>query len=129
MPKSSRRTSKRSGRTQVYRPGMKGRTDWERVRQTTDEAIDRQIAEDPDTAPAVDESWIESAEIVVPDRKEPVSIRLDTDVLDFFKRSGKGYQTRINAVLRSYVRAQKAGGDPRPVQVRRGATSQGRRKV
>ena len=39
--------------------------------------------------------------------KEPVSIRLDADVLEFFKRDGKGYQTRINTVLRSYMLAQK----------------------
>lgn len=131
MPKSSRRTASRSGRTETYRPGMKDRSDWNRVRQTTDEEIDRQIAEDPDTAPAVDESWMEHPEIVLPDRKEPVSIRLDTDVLDFFRRTGKGYQTRINAVLRSYVRAQKTrGAETRKAQLQVPASKpRGRRKV
>ena len=43
----------------------------------------------------------------MPPRKVPVSIRLDADVLDYFKHGGTGgYQSRINAVLRSYVRAQ-----------------------
>jgi uncharacterized protein (DUF4415 family) len=37
-----------------------------------------------------------------------VSIRLDDEVLEYFRAGGRGYQTRINAVLRTYVRAQKA---------------------
>ena len=44
-----------------------------------------------------------------------VNLRLDADVLRFFKSQGKGYQTRINAVLRSYVDAQKA---PKPKRTR-----------
>ena len=48
----------------------------------------------------------------------PVTIRLDPAVYDWFRRPGPGYQTRINAVLRHYVRAQQAKGvgpgtDPR----------------
>ena len=43
-----------------------------------------------------------------PAPKKAVSIRLDTDVLTFFKARGKGYQTHINAVLLAYVRAQQA---------------------
>jgi uncharacterized protein (DUF4415 family) len=38
-----------------------------------------------------------------------VSLRLDSDVLDWFKQQGKGYQTRINAVLRAYMEAHEAG--------------------
>ena len=49
-------------------------------------------------------------EVVMPVTKQPTSIRLDPDVLDWFKRKGKGYQTRINAVLRTYVEAQRKGG-------------------
>jgi uncharacterized protein (DUF4415 family) len=44
---------------------------------------------------------------VYPDRKTLVSLRLDPDVLVWFKRQGKGYQTRINAVLRAYVKAHR----------------------
>ena len=47
------------------------------------------------------------ARLVIPEPKKPVSIRLDADVLEFFKAQGKGYQTRINAVLRAYMEAQK----------------------
>ena len=43
------------------------------------------------------------AQINMPQPKQPISVRLDADVIDFFKSQGKGYQTRINAVLRSYM--------------------------
>ncbi len=48
-----------------------------------------------------------NAVIVEPAPKVSVSIRLDGDIVDFFKEGGKGYQTRMNAVLRSYMEAQK----------------------
>jgi uncharacterized protein (DUF4415 family) len=40
----------------------------------------------------------------------PVSIRLDAEVLDYFKAAGRGYQSRINAVLLGYVRSQQRRG-------------------
>lgn len=43
----------------------------------------------------------------LPNAKEPVTIRLDSDVLKYFRREGSGYQTRINSVLRAYVRAHQ----------------------
>jgi hypothetical protein len=46
--------------------------------------------------------------VTLPAPKPPISIRLDADVLAFFKARGKGYQTHINAVLKAYVEAQKA---------------------
>ncbi len=42
-----------------------------------------------------------------PGRKRQITLRLDPDILEFFRRTGKGYQTTINAVLRRYVEAQK----------------------
>ena len=45
--------------------------------------------------------------VTLPTPKPTISIRLDADVLAFFKARGKGYQTRINAVLKAYVEAQK----------------------
>lgn len=53
-----------------------------------------------------DAAWMKA--IDMPHRKQQVTLRLDADVLAFFKHSGKRYQTRINAVLRSYVEAQKS---------------------
>jgi uncharacterized protein (DUF4415 family) len=57
----------------------------------------------------LDEDFWRNARVVMPDEKgkTPVSIRVDNDVLDWFKRQGKGYLTRMNAVLRAYVAAQK----------------------
>jgi uncharacterized protein (DUF4415 family) len=46
---------------------------------------------------------------VLPEPKAAISIRLDTDVLAFFKAGGAGYQSRINAVLRSYMKSTKQG--------------------
>ena len=50
--------------------------------------------------------WAKAAD--VPHGKKLVSLRLDEDVLNFFRHTGKRYQTRINAVLRSYMEANKA---------------------
>ena len=43
----------------------------------------------------------------MPPSKRVISVRIDSDVLDFFKAQGRGYQTRINAVLRSYMEAKR----------------------
>ena len=55
----------------------------------------------------LDESFWENAVVEYPEKKKSVTIRLDTDVLEWFQSKGKGYQTRINSVLRSYVNAHK----------------------
>ncbi|MDQ2634532.1 MAG: BrnA antitoxin family protein [Pseudomonadota bacterium] len=78
------------------------RSDWTRVDAMTDEEIEAQMRDDPDWADFIDFDW-SNAVAVYPQPKNPVSIRLDSDVLDFFKASGKGYQTRINAVLRHFM--------------------------
>ena len=83
----------------------KGKTDWARVDALTDEDIEKAIANDPDAAP-LDIDWSDAV-LVIPARKKAISIRVDEDVLDFFKKEGEGYQRRINAVLRSYMQ-QKA---------------------
>lgn len=86
---------------------MPSRTDWKRVAATTQAEVEAQIASDPD-------DWVAEAGGVLirglPARaqKERVNIRLDRDVLDFFRAQGRGYQTRINAVLRVFAtRARK----------------------
>jgi uncharacterized protein (DUF4415 family) len=81
-----------------------GATDLDRIAALSDAEIADAVARDPDAAP-LDIDW-SRAEVAVPPRKVPVSIRLDADVLDYFKHEGAGYQRRINAVLRSYVRAR-----------------------
>lgn len=79
------------------------KTDWSRVDAMTDEDIGKAIRDDPDWADFQDVNW-SKAEWVIPVEKKSISIRLDTDIIDFFKASGKGYQTRINAVLRHYMK-------------------------
>ena len=81
----------------------KGHTDWPSVEKRTDAEIEAAMREDADWAELADIDWAE-AEVVVPPRKKAISIRIDEDVLAFFKRPGSGYQKRINAVLRGYVR-------------------------
>ena len=56
--------------------------------------------------PPLDNSFFADATLRLPRRKKSLSIRLDPDVLEWFKRQGKGYQTRINAVLRMYMEAK-----------------------
>jgi uncharacterized protein (DUF4415 family) len=83
----------------------KGKTDWVRVDKLTDEDIAKAVADDPDAAP-IDIDWSDAV-LVIPARKKAISIRVDEDVLDYFKSQGDGYQRRMNAVLRSYMQ-QKA---------------------
>jgi uncharacterized protein (DUF4415 family) len=91
--------------TRKWGDRRKGKTDWARFDKLTDEDIAKAVANDPDAAP-IDIDWSEAV-LVVPARKKAISIRVDEDVLDFFKKQGEGYQRRINAVLRSYMQ-QKA---------------------
>jgi uncharacterized protein (DUF4415 family) len=91
--------------TRKWGDRRKGKTDWARVDALTDEDIARAVANDPDAVP-IDIDWSDAV-LVVPPRKQAISIRVDEDVLNFFKKEGDGYQRRINAVLRSYMQ-QKA---------------------
>jgi uncharacterized protein (DUF4415 family) len=85
-----------------------GKTDWERVNARTDAEIEAAALADPDAPPLDDKFW-EKARVVVPPRipKRHRDVRLDADVIDWFKAQGPGWQARMNAVLRSYVEAQK----------------------
>jgi uncharacterized protein (DUF4415 family) len=76
----------------------------------TDIDIRRGIRSDPDAASEADAAWLRGARIVIPEPKKAVSIRLDRDITEWFQRQGKGYQTRVNAVLRAYVDARRHGG-------------------
>jgi uncharacterized protein (DUF4415 family) len=81
------------------------RTDWARVDALTDEEIAEAVRGDPDAVP-LDFDWSEAV-LVIPSKKKAISIRLDEDVLDFFRHGGAGYQRRMNAVLRSYMAGVK----------------------
>ena len=75
------------------------RTDWERIDAMADEDIDT------NEIPPVDEEFFANAELRLPRKKIMVTMRVDPDVLDWYKSFGKGYQTRMNAVLRTYMEA------------------------
>jgi uncharacterized protein (DUF4415 family) len=80
----------------------RGKTDWDKVEKLTDAEIEAAMAQDPEWADFKDIDWSEAV-LVIPPKKKAISIRIDEDVLDFFRTQGSGYQRRMNAVLRSYV--------------------------
>ncbi|MET4028167.1 uncharacterized protein (DUF4415 family) [Marinobacter sp. MBR-99] len=75
------------------------KTDWQRMAEQSDEQIDT------GDIPELDDAFFERAELRVP-AKQPVTLRIDEDVLAWFKAQGKGYQTRINKLLRQYMESQ-----------------------
>lgn len=77
-------------------------TDWKRLVDMDDETIDTS------DIPERDDAFFERAELRLPAKKS-VTIRLDEDVLEWFKAQGKGYQTRINKLLRQYMERQDSG--------------------
>jgi len=79
-------------------------TDWARVDALTREEVERQAEADDGPLP---DRWEETVVPGVPGPKRGLYLRLDPDVLDWFKAYGPGYQIRINAVLRAFVRARK----------------------
>lgn len=85
----------------------RGKTDWARVDRLTDKEIEAAVRADPDAPPLLDGEWFRRARIVWPKTKVPVSLRLDPDVLQWFKLQGPRYQTRMNAVLRAFVDAHR----------------------
>jgi uncharacterized protein (DUF4415 family) len=82
------------------------RTNWRKLKAMNDRDID--FSDIPET----DKNFWAKARVVMPPVKTHLSLRLDEDVVEWFKRKGSGYQTRMNAVLRAYVRHQvKANGN------------------
>ncbi|NJD55490.1 MAG: BrnA antitoxin family protein [Nitrospirae bacterium] len=74
------------------------KTDWERLRAMKDKDIDTS------DIPELTDDFFKKA-VVWPGTKRQITLRLDPDVIDFFKKQGRGYQTTINTVLRKYVEA------------------------
>ena len=81
------------------------RTDWAKVDRVTEADLERAIAEDEDERDLTPDWTL--AELVVPRPRQSVHLRLEPEVVDFFKDGGKGHITRMQAVLRAYVDAQK----------------------
>ncbi len=77
------------------------KTDLKRLSKMKDKDIDTS------DIPELDDAFFQNAELHVP-AKQPVTLRLDADVLAWFKEGGTGYQTRINQLLRRYMESQQS---------------------
>lgn len=93
---------------------MKSQTNWERVEAMTDAELTANALSDPDNPPLPDDFFEKAKRVrladLLPETKERVCIRLDRDVLAWFRaQKKKGYQTAINAVLRAFIESQGGG--------------------
>ena len=79
-------------------------TDFGRLNAMTEEEIMR--TSPPELANLPDDFW-DGAVLVYPPGKEPISLRVDEDVLAWFRKNGPGYQSRMNAVLRKFMTAMQ----------------------
>ena len=64
--------------------------------------------------PERDDDFWAKAKVVMPKAKEQISIKVDREVLEYFRKDGPGYQTRMNAVLKSFVEAHRGKDSPQP---------------
>src|ERR1700735_5595106 len=85
------------------------RTNGAMLRSRSDQDIERLAAEDADNPATTEADWVDAV-IGLPVLKTPVNAKFDADVVDWFKSHGQGYQTRMNAVLRRYMEAQRKTG-------------------
>jgi len=95
----------------------KGKTDWKRAEahvkshvkaksgKSLGQGNARAIAADPD-ADIPNPDWTR-AHLVMPQRKKSIHLRLDPDLLAWYRQQGAGYLTRMNAVLRAYMEAHR----------------------
>jgi uncharacterized protein (DUF4415 family) len=100
---SAKRTSKPSRKSDKPR---RGRADLARLRKTSERAIQRTS---PPELADLPRDFFSGASIVHPKPKQPISLRVDEDVLAWFKAQGPRYQSRMNAVLRAYMAAAEKG--------------------
>ena len=88
------------------------RTDWAKVDAMSQAEVERLA--DEDEGPLAD-GWEKTVILGLPPGKEAVKLRVDRDVLEWFRGTGRGYQTRMNNVLRAFVTSrQLSGHEPHP---------------
>jgi len=83
---------------------LRDESDYARLDAMTDDDIARAVESDPTMAPLDSIDW-DKANIVIPPGKDIITLRLDRDILDYLRAQGKGYQTLINKVLRTWYDA------------------------
>ena len=84
----------------------KSQTDWKRVDAMSNEEID--LSDSPDITPKMFARGVVRRGLKPRGRKVQLTLRVDDDVLEWFKARGRGYQTQINALLRAYMEAHKS---------------------
>jgi len=77
------------------------RTNWAKVDAMSEAELEASIAADPDDVHET-LNWTQAVK-GIPERKQAIKLRIDNDIVGWFRATGKGYQTRINNVLRAYV--------------------------
>ena len=85
---------------------LKSLTDWKRVDAMTEDDIERAAASDPDAQMTTAADWAK-ARTVWPAGKEPISIRIDKDLVEWFSNRGVDYGAQINLALREYIERQQ----------------------
>lgn len=89
------------------RQAAESRTDWGRVKSMKEKEID--FSDSPETTPEIFARSLMQKGLKLPSRKTQLTLRIDGDVLSWFKEQGRGYQTRMNALLRAYKNAHGMG--------------------
>jgi uncharacterized protein (DUF4415 family) len=87
---------------------VEGQTDWRRIHAMTDEEALANAASDPDTSPLDDDFFRTAVRLPAPAIAQAnARVRIDGDVLTWFRARGRDWRSRLNAVLRAYVEAHK----------------------
>ena len=84
----------------------KSKSDWKAVENIKDKDLEKAVKSDSDSNTQIPKEW-EGLTVGFPEPKEQISLRVDKDVLRWFRSKGKGYQTYMNNILRSYVSMQE----------------------
>jgi uncharacterized protein (DUF4415 family) len=83
----------------------KSQTDWKRIKTLKDKDID--LSDNPELTPAMFARAVVRRGLKPVSRKAQLTLRIDGDVLAWFRKQGRGYQTQINSLLRAYMEAHK----------------------
>ncbi|HEY6232296.1 MAG TPA: BrnA antitoxin family protein [Pyrinomonadaceae bacterium] len=90
----------------------KSQTDWKRIDAMKDEDID--LSDNPEATPEMFARAVLRRNFKVIPRKKQLTLRIDSDVVDWYKLQGRGYQTRINSLLRAYMKEHQRHVSGRP---------------
>ena len=81
----------------------KSQTDWQRLDAMSDQDMD--LSDCPEITPEMFAKALVRQGLSNPKTKAQLTLRIDSDVLEWFKSQGHGYQTQINTLLRQYMKA------------------------